>query len=397
MTYLLPGVHDNLLPRFLTFFGSFDAGNGITPGIRLEVALVVIASGIYIKGSTGSWGRTVLGALSVYAAIFWYLSVPFSIRIFMNWFDLSDVTANLATTRLNFFLLVLFPLLLLTFHRIRPDYFRAVLRDIRFTRLIHYWLMFLLGIVATVKGFGILRVDDALYYFFFLLIAIALAWLFAVMTNNIADQDIDAVSNSDRPLIKKSIPLVDYKKIIWVVFILLLLYSSLAGFRFIFLILCFTGSYWLYSMPPFRLKRLPVFSKVFIGFNALLMMLLGFAFSGGLVNELPKVLIFLLLIPFSLGANFIDLKDYEGDKKAGIKTLPVLLGMRRAQWLIGLMWLAGYSALPFFLQDVTFLLPVALICGGVSFWALTRRDYQEKFVFYPYLTILIFLLVAHMS
>jgi 4-hydroxybenzoate polyprenyltransferase len=44
--------------------------------------------------------------------------------------------------------------------------------------------------------------------------------------------------------------------------------------------------------------------------------------------------------------NFIDLKDYEGDRRAGIFTLPVLLGLRRAQWLLAVLFVALYPLVP---------------------------------------------------
>ena len=46
MTYMLPGVHDNLILRFFTFFGNFH-GYGVTPGIRIEISLVLLGCFIY--------------------------------------------------------------------------------------------------------------------------------------------------------------------------------------------------------------------------------------------------------------------------------------------------------------------------------------------------------------
>ena len=43
MTYLFPGIHNDLLQRLVTFGGNFS-GEGITPGMRIEGLIIFIAS-----------------------------------------------------------------------------------------------------------------------------------------------------------------------------------------------------------------------------------------------------------------------------------------------------------------------------------------------------------------
>lgn len=392
IAYLLPGQHDDLFRRYLTFFGAVDV-EGITPGMRVEIALVLLAAFFYLRLKTSNLVKSLLGTWALYTLIFVYTAVPFWIKGFLGWFGLSDQTADLAITRRNFYFLIGVPLLMIVFYRLKSSYFLAVIKDFRFLRLIHFILLFLLGFHLSQRGFSVLRLDDALFYFIFVMVAISLAWLFSVMTNNIADQDIDRVSNVSRPLVTGVVPLPDYKKIIWLVAVLMILYAALPGFTFLFLLLLFVGGYWLYSMPPFRCKRLPLFSKVFIGFNSLVMLMLGYSFTAEQLATFPRWLIFVMLVLFSLGANFIDIKDYAGDRAAGVKTLPTLLGLRRSQRLIGFFWLIGFLGMPFFL-DRPFIWPVAVIGGLWSFWALTRKDYNERLVFYPYLLTLLFLFLT---
>jgi len=44
--YLLPESHNDLVLKFFTFFGNFS-GLGITPGMRVEVAIVILGTFIY--------------------------------------------------------------------------------------------------------------------------------------------------------------------------------------------------------------------------------------------------------------------------------------------------------------------------------------------------------------
>ena len=143
-------------------------------------------------------------------------------------------------------------------------------------------------------------------------------------------------------------------------------------------------------MPPVRLKRVPVFSKLVIGMNTLLMFMLGYCFF---VNwaTIPPVILAFFLVFVSASANFIDLKDHEGDASGGIKTLPGLVGLSMAKKFIGaafiLTYLAAYVA---FNLAGCFWLCVA--AGVLQFVLINRRDYNERPVFVAHLLSLLFIL-----
>jgi 4-hydroxybenzoate polyprenyltransferase len=94
----------------------------------------------------------------------------------------------------------------------------------------------------------------------------------------------------------------------------------------------------------------------------------------------------------TLVINFIDLKDYEGDKKAGIKTLPVICGLKKAKLIIGGFFLISYAILNWVLLDTNLLVP-GLIFGGLHFYYINKRQYQEKLVFLTYLLSLLLLFI----
>jgi 4-hydroxybenzoate polyprenyltransferase len=143
-------------------------------------------------------------------------------------------------------------------------------------------------------------------------------------------------------------------------------------------------------MPPVRFKRILVVSKLIIAINSFALILLGSILAGN-TNEiwafsLKGSLLFILGLMLSI--NFIDLKDYDGDKSAGILTLPVLLGMKRSQVLIGCFFLINYCVL-----GVTIILKlssplmgiVMMAFGPILFLLINRRNYREREVFLVYL------------
>ena len=159
-------------------------------------------------------------------------------------------------------------------------------------------------------------------------------------------------------------------------------------------------------MPPLRLKRVPYFSKLAILFNSMALIFLGFTtFNAGDLNSLLhfiytgrsnflvllgmsptssfKILAALLLSVLLLAMNFIDLKDYEGDKRGGIKTLPVLLGLPLSKFLIGGAFLFLYTIAGVLIGGPVFF--IAVVLGLLQFYFINRKKYQEKYVFVMYL------------
>ena len=107
-----------------------------------------------------------------------------------------------------------------------------------------------------------------------------------------------------------------------------------------------------------------------------------------MINPNPEVVI--LFILFTMAANFIDLKDYEGDKAGGIKTLPTLLGLKKAKLYIGVFFLLNYLMIMKFVKEWYFVLIFAFI-GLLQFYLINRNKYEEKYVMYLYImTVLLF-------
>jgi 4-hydroxybenzoate polyprenyltransferase len=139
----------------------------------------------------------------------------------------------------------------------------------------------------------------------------------------------------------------------------------------------------------------PIFSKLFIALDSLVLVMLGFIFSGRELLSFPRGLVWYFLVLVTLSANFIDMKDYAGDQKAGIKTLPVLLGLPRAKLLLGGFLLLTYSFLGLALVDLRITLG-GLALGVAQFFLVNKKEYRELWVFALHLAgiILLFIYLA---
>lgn len=387
--YMFPDTHPNLVLRFFTFFGDFS-GVGITPGMRIEIAIVLLAGFGYFYLKNSSFFKSLFYTLLTYILIFWYCAIPYSVKGILR---LVGLECKLRTAVLtNFYLFIIFFIGLILAYSLHRGMFKAVIKDIRPFRLLHYELMFVLGLILGIKHAAFSITCNNLAYVVFIPVSIAFAWLYSVVTNNIEDYEIDKISNKKRPLVSSEISLKDYKKLRWPFLFVALFYSIMVNLGAFLAILLFIGNYFLYSMPPLRLKRIPFFSKIFISLNSLILVVLGFVLVTGSIDEFPKLVIAIFLIGFTAAINFIDIKDYEGDKKAGIKTLPVLLGLKRSKFIIGLFFMTSYLFIGWMMKDM-FLLFTFLLLGIAQFGLLTRKSYDERYIFLVYLLSLIMLII----
>jgi 4-hydroxybenzoate polyprenyltransferase len=387
MAYLLPGTHSNLMVRYLTFAGPFEE-QGITIGLKLEVAVLVVASFLYFSAKQVSILKSIFFSWVVYTVIFGYAVVPFVIKGILDLFGLYNYFDSMLFVK--FYLILLFPLLLIAAHRWDRKAFVSILKDIRPFRQIHALMMFAFGIVL---GPSFLWSQEHLFDLAVTALAIVWGCVFVITTNNLADQEIDRWVNKQRPLVNGAISCRDYQILAVVAGILAIAYAWAASYYTLFTLVLFMGLYSVYSLPPVRFKRVPFFSKLVIAVNSLAFVIMGYVFTGGEVTGFPPLIILWFLVFFTAAMNFIDIKDYSGDKRAGIKTLPVLWGFEKSQRVIGLFFLLACVAAPFAVGQMILLAPSAG-AGIAQYWLISRKNYKEKWVFSVYLASFAILIVV---
>jgi 4-hydroxybenzoate polyprenyltransferase len=379
--YMQPEHMHGLFRKYLLLGGDFI---GAPPGVRIEVVMAMVGCGIYVYYKKTSVLRAVLVALTFYSVLFWiYFTILFPSKWLCDIAGLEYETSN--TMFVDVYLFLFLPLMLCVAYLYRPGYCKAIARDIRLTRILHYMLMALFGLIVgnPVIGGSFLKLTDILR-FVFLTASLVFACIFSTVTNNISDINIDRISNPGRPSVTGEIPPQAYKAIGFAALLLSLAYSLAAGYLTMFLVVCAIGCYFLYSMPPFRLKRIPFFSKGIIAFNSLIMVLAGYNFAGKNINQFPSGIAALVIVFLTLCTNFIDIKDYEGDLAGGIRTLPVIFGLKKGKIIIGSLFLLCYALFPYFVGMPELFLP-SLVTGILLFYAVTRKRYRENLVFLLYL------------
>jgi 4-hydroxybenzoate polyprenyltransferase len=157
--------------------------------------------------------------------------------------------------------------------------------------------------------------------------------------NQIYDLDIDRVNKPKRPLPSGRLTI---QQVWWFTNITYALALGLAwlvapGKRHecFWLVAIAVVCTYLYSVPPFRTKRLGIWANVTIAIpRGVLLKVAGWSSVKTIVGVEPWYIgcIFGL---FLLGATTTkDFADMEGDRRGGCRTLPIQYGVRRAAWMI---------------------------------------------------------------
>lgn len=373
--------------NLLTFLIPLSSNScGVSIGIFFEIFLMLALSFIYFIIKTKSLLKSAFGFVLLYLGFFIFLyemvflNFLFSL-ININFLELTRYQINFLLLLLNLFYSLLFLIILFYLHN--KNYFKIIFSDFRFFRLFHFTLMLFFGAMLFSKNV-FFELSFNLLNLFICFFAIVFAWGFCVIQNNLVDKKIDNVSNKLRPL-QMGVNEVFYKKLSYMFLFLALLFSLIVGFFPLIIIISFIGVYQLYSSKITRFKKIPIFSKLFISFNSLLLILLGYyIFVGNNVLEVfPEDISFIFLFGFTLALNFIDIKDYKGDKLEKINTLPVLFGLKKSKIIIGIFFGINYLIAFFILKKEFLLLPILLL-ALIQFFLITRKNYDEKLVFIVY-------------
>jgi chlorophyll synthase len=153
------------------------------------------------------------------------------------------------------------------------------------------------------------------------------------VVNDWFDREVDAINEPDRPIPSGRVPgnIGLYYAIFWS--LLALPVAWVLGPAVFWATLLGLALAWAYSAPPARLKLNGWWGNAACGFAYE-----GLAWITGaavmLGGVLPPVPILLLAVLYSLGAHGImtlnDFKAIEGDRRLGVRTIPVQLGPERA-------------------------------------------------------------------
>lgn len=412
ISYLFEEPSD-LFGTFVTFFGDTFT-NGMTYGVRTQVALAIILVGIYVFSKTKNWFKAFGAGFSVYVVIYLFAILPTLLTIFEKWslsitrpdiidfaflpqrvFSISLINpATLFDFKLGLTLTLIIMLQLsLWLFAYNKNKLIALIKNIRYSR-------FLLNVTALgvgiYIGIRIFSVPFAPSFFEWIVIGNIflisfLIWLFSVGTNDIADQKIDAITNTSRPLITKELTILEVKNMS-VIFALFA--NSIAftlGVRFFTLSLLLTALTYLYSTQPFRLKRYPFISSLTIAFSVLVAVFMGFILfsKDQSLVDFPREVMVTVVLLFTLVTNVKDIKDHKGDEQDDVLTLPVILGMKRGKFILAILNFLSFIIFAAVLSTNPALLFIAFCFGSLAYLLTYNEKVKESYLFVLYSVFLV--------
>lgn len=359
-------------------FELFPLPKIVTPGMLVTSLTAAALAFIYAKIKTGRWIKGLIAAVTLYLLLVFLSALPVIVGanhpIPIIWVLLIGISLEIAC-------------ILFIAERAR---FTAVWRGMRWLRVSHYISMLLLGILIT--GHPLFKsIADNLSCFLLTVIALVLGWAGAIMFNDAEDYEIDNISNKDRLLTKNVFSREELIGLSLWLFAAAAVIAAAVNFTTLFFTLLVIGNSCLYSLPPLRLKRAFLFSKLFISASSLALVILGWLFAGRDILRFPRPIIWYFIIFVTMAMNIIDIKDVEGDRKAGIKTLPVVFGLKRAKIFTGIFILIAYCMLGLALLDKRILLAAALL-GITQFILINRKVFKEKWAILTHLAGIVSLL-----
>lgn len=425
------GSPGDVLRSGITFLGSFSGAVPVESiGLRVEILVALLFVGYYVFSKTRKLARSGVAVGAAYAIIFVFLSLPTLVFYLYNGtigvhealthravsdFYYSQEVTNSVTNQRSFvvatadtapstmgvvenqysittsliFLILDVVALAWWFYLFSKEKFFLFARNLRLLRLGYYLSLLFLGVS---EGVAMARRFPAGSLFDLLSLAavpcsLVLAWFFSVWENDEVDVSIDKISNKNRPLARDESSLVLWRDAKYVFLFLSLAFAFLAGWYALILDLLFVMIYHLYSAPPLRLKRFLGVSSLLIALNAVVVLMMGFFIASDTQNlaRLPFGVAVFVFVVVALAENVKNIKDIQGDERHGIRTLPVVIGEKRAKVLMGGVVFLAVVAAPFIFSLNALTLATALTFGTIFFLVITRRQFEERYFFIAYL------------
>ena len=211
--------------------------------------------------------------------------------------------------------------------------------------------------------------------------------------NQITDLDIDRINKPTRPIPSGRMSIKTAAMVTVILYLICLIAAYIIGFGFFIVILAGTFLSIAYSLPPIRTKNNPFLANPTMAFaRGILLILAGYvvqleigmtdASMGehvALIWSSPSpwaagIIMFLFLLG---AASTKDFADIEGDKAFGARSIPVVLGIKRAAW-----FMAPFFVIPFLLIGfavalgylIPYTLPMMLLAayGAYIAWLIVR-------------------------
>ncbi len=358
---------------FLNALNPFVKAPGITWGIRIESALAII--GLFIV-LTYKNKKVLLNLLLMFALYVFLLLTGGTLQalyaeIFGYSFDQAFNSPGLIfypSLRMGVFLFIILVIeVIFGLFLSSPKRFKKYITLIRWERILFYLSVvtmgFLIGLKAMAFGYPLVFRNPTDYLAIISLIGHTFfGFLFGLTINDYYDRKGDILSGQKTPITLRIIrkQQVPYLALFFLISSLVFAFS-ISYYTFLIALCALTLSY-IYSAPPFRLKKYWPISTYTITTIAFLETLVGVSVFAryASVNILPKEVfyVFFLILPLAFGTK--DLKDYKGDKETGIFTIFTYLGLEKGCIVNAILVFIAFMLVPLVYGNRVFLLSFIL-------------------------------------
>lgn len=206
-------------------------------------------------------------------------------------------------------------------------------------------------LIAPMVGFlsGAIIASEAMPNFYCLVGALSAVILNAAsnVNNQYFDLDIDRINKPFRPF-----PSGKVSKRQIIIFTLLLYFSALIlswliNLKLFLVILVTSIISFFYSAPPLRIKQYPFLSNISIALpRGMLLIVAGWSVTKPIFNIQPWFIGLIFALYLAGAATTKDFSDIKGDSQFGIKTLPVLYGVKRTAQMISPFFYTPFLLIP---------------------------------------------------
>jgi len=385
-----------------SYFSSSHFFENIGPNII--GSFCAIACALYVLFKTKSIIKTFVASIFFYFLGFFVSCFPYIFAVLFklppssqSFYGGSNINPKFEWNSIltSIYLILIFCLSNLWFFIYSKEKFLAIWKNLRPFRLLHNLALLGFGlyiaIFLTSEPYGVGVLPGSINFFDCLLIIMAILsvfffWLSAIGYDDVCDEKIDKISNSKRPLCQNRFNKEEFKMLSNVFRGVSYFFSAFVGFGFFLLMFLRSLMVYIYSSPPFRLKRFPLIATFLLSLSALFTVLAGFVLSPQYtVLDFPKKIILFILTVFTFGFMAKDIKDYEGDRADNVYTIPVIFGERKGKIIIGaLTAIALFCPVIFFPAFWRILILPSIFVGTMSFLLINRKNYSEKFLFLVY-------------
>jgi chlorophyll synthase len=267
----------------------------------------------------------------------------------------------------------------------------VLIKNSRPERIFYYFLLFTFGITLAHRAWFTNWIDIQSYIL--AIISFICAGMFSICQNDIHDENIDAISNKNRPLITKDLSINDMG-IASKIFLIFALLSAYASSLYVLFFTCLgLFIFFIYSNPPLRLKRFVILSSSLIGIACASVVLEGFFLisPNKAIPAFPFGLVVAIIVFHTAISNMRDIKDFEGDRAVGIKTIPTLLGLKKSKKLISGIFCFFFLLVPWYFH-ISFLIIPSIVASLLSLYFINEKNYKDWKVSIVYIIYLLFII-----